>query len=268
MMLPDLEQKVAYVSNTGREQFSTSTIHGRRSLSISGQSEGANVSKYGAGRTDFEDGMTITPDISREVGRVKGRRKSSFGSKRHKRSRRQSDTPATLSHLASSNHYDMDIVIQPPLATQLSAVLDPPIVVSIDTSSTLAGDSVAGGPSLWGMAILTSETGEIRQDILAGNPVNSVRPLFSAGPCCGTLESTKEYLIFRNLRITQPGRYKFRIKLVQMNDSSLTTTTGQSAFMQQEVESRIVDARSPPVVARELGKRHAASTHAHLSNEA
>lgn len=211
--------------------------------------------------------MTISQDISREVGRAKGRRKSLTGNKRHGKPCRRGDTPATLTRVSSSNKCEMDMVIQPPSTAQLSTVLYPPIVISVDTSSSLTGDSVAGVPSLWGMAILMDEAGEVLQDFLTGSLVDSVRPLFVAGPCCGTLDSRREYLVFRNLRITRPGRYKLRIKLVQMHGSSSTNTPSQTALMQQEVESRIIDTQNAPVIRGELGRWHAASTHAHLPNK-
>jgi hypothetical protein len=141
-----------------------------------------------------------------------------------------------------SEKYKMKIILQPPPEVRTSVRIDPFLVVSLGPRSPQSGRSTptSNMSGVWAMASLTTADGtEVltppRPDLLEGQLVDSVHlPMEpGSGPETG-------YALFPNLRVQQPGRYRIRISLIDMdsNGSSLGMSS-QGGMNVQVVNSSV-----------------------------
>jgi hypothetical protein len=150
-----------------------------------------------------------------------------------------------------SERYKMNIILQPPPEVRTSARIEPFPVISLGPCSPKSSRStpISDMSGVWALASLTTADGtEVltppRPDLLEGQLVDSIHLAMEAdsGPETG-------YALFPNLRVQQPGRYRIRISLIDMdsNGSSLGMTS-QGGMNLQVVNSSVftVHPTAPP----------------------
>ena len=121
--------------------------------------------------------------------------------------------------------FEMNVLVQPPRHTRPGAVLNPPVVVRVDSSGTVATASAARVDRLFGVLSVTSEDGcttlsPPRTDLVRGNVADSVQVLEMNGQvagCGGGSRQEMGFMAFPNVAIRVPGRYRLRVSLMAFN---------------------------------------------------
>jgi hypothetical protein len=121
-----------------------------------------------------------------------------------------------------SSPFEMELAIAPPTRIPAGIQLGAPLVVTFQASKLKRRPATAeseDGQDLSGVWAYVSLTNEDRSrilappatDLLQGNPAASISPL-SPKP-----NAPFAYAVFSGLTITTPGRYCFRVNVIDMN---------------------------------------------------
>ena len=146
-------------------------------------------------------------------------------------------TPAEDSINNQTNHFIMNVIIEPPSEIRPGDLLQPPIVIKLENRNGRNADDeidIEDG-NLWAQASVVSEDGMValappQPNLITGTLVDSVRP---ATPEKESQESG--YLTFPDLAIHQTGRFRIRISLIKM-----PTTDESEAINLQSIVTRII----------------------------
>jgi hypothetical protein len=146
-----------------------------------------------------------------------------------KRKRKQPPTPpirrsqrlaTARSPTVDEPFFEMELALAPPNQIPAGSQLGAPLVVTFQASKLKRRPAAAegdGGQDLSGVwayvSLMNEDRSRIlappRTDLLRGEPAASIHPLKSDGPFA--------YAVFSGLTLTTPGRYCFRINIIDMN---------------------------------------------------
>lgn len=127
-------------------------------------------------------------------------------------------TPARDSNGNRNHRINMNLIVQPPSEIRPGDLLNPPIVVKLESQhdSHTIGDVDTEIENLWAQASVVSEDGMValappEPNLISGTLVHSVQSVTPE-------EESQElgYLTFPNLAFHQTGNFRIRISLVRM----------------------------------------------------
>jgi hypothetical protein len=139
----------------------------------------------------------------------------------------------------------LDLVVQPPTQTRPGEPLYPPIAAALSSDTSIYKEL----SQTWAIATLVHQSGELLQDHLGGRVADSAHPLpesgygqyHSRGHSGSSTNSKKSraYFYFPGLTIQEPGQYRIRVSLMQMDYSHEFSPDG-AAKVCEYVESRSI----------------------------
>ena len=143
----------------------------------------------------------------------------------------------------------LGLAVQPPSRARPGAPLYPPIAARLSSETSVFEEL----SQKWAVATLVRSSGEVLHDKLSGKVADSAHPLPESGANSGPVQwFDRAYFYFPDLKIDEPGRYKIRISLMQMDYSGVSSPHGE-AVVCEEVDSRsiVIDDRAPsPTIPR------------------
>jgi hypothetical protein len=109
------------------------------------------------------------------------------------------------------------VAVQPPPHAHPNEPLYPPLVARLSSETTIVSEL----SQTWAVATLIRHSGEVLHDQLGGKVVDSAHPLPEAalGTNGTSVERDRAYFYFSGLAISEPGRYRVRVSLMQMDYS-------------------------------------------------
>jgi len=122
------------------------------------------------------------------------------------------------------NPYNMDLVIRPMQAIKPGVVMHPPIVLALkapasrrERNSTRRDIGDVSG--IWAFVSLVSEDqsrslAPPRNDLLIGSVARCIRPVLDE---TNPGDLTVGYAVFSDLAIAEPGTYRWKISLIDMD---------------------------------------------------
>jgi Velvet factor len=120
----------------------------------------------------------------------------------------------------------LEIVVQPPAVAQVGAVLEPPLALTMSTTTTVNGHG--GNPGrIWASVTLLTEYGSVVSDSLSGSLADSVHSFANRDDSAG-------YFLFDNLVIESVGSFRIKVTLMHMDNS------GNSATSVDQVETDVI----------------------------
>jgi Velvet factor len=132
------------------------------------------------------------------------------------------------------------LAIQPPQQASPGAPLYPPLAARLSSDTSIFSEL----SQIWAVATLIHYSGEVLHDQLGGRVADSAHPLPDGGH--GTSSSTssssdrdRAYFYFPDLVIHEPGRYRVRVSLMQMDYSPDGSTEGVVRVL-ESVDSRSI----------------------------
>ena len=137
----------------------------------------------------------------------------------------------------------LGLAVQPPSRIRPGTALYPPIAARLSSETSVFEEL----SQKWAVATLIRSSGEVVHNKLSGKIADSAHPLPENGATSGAVQwFDRAYFYFPDLKIEEPGRYKIRISLMQMDYSTETSPQG-TAVVCEEVDSRsiVVDDRAP-----------------------
>lgn len=137
----------------------------------------------------------------------------------------------------------LGLAVQPPSRVRPGAPLYPPIAARLSSETSVFEEL----SQKWAVATLIRSSGEVLYDKLRGRIADSAHPLPETNSSSGPVQwSDRAYFYFPDLKIEEPGRYKIRISLMQMDYSRESSPEGE-AVVCEEIDSRsiVVDDRAP-----------------------
>ena len=124
----------------------------------------------------------------------------------------------------SMNPYNMDLIIRPVQVIKPGVVMNPPIVLALKAPASRSGRNsayrdVGDVSGIWAFVSLVSEDqsrslAPPRNDLLIGSVARCIRPVLD-GTHSGDL--TVGYAVFSDLAIAEPGTYRWKISLIDMD---------------------------------------------------
>lgn len=128
--------------------------------------------------------------------------------------------------------YEMELAITPPRRIAAGVMLEAPLVVTFSTSKekkrALEAGEMTDLSGIWAfVSLMKDDRSESlappRKDLLRGRTTDSIHPI-------GQKESGDEqpfaYARFPGLTITEPGRYCFKVNIIDMNKYVKSTRSG------------------------------------------
>jgi hypothetical protein len=122
------------------------------------------------------------------------------------------------------NPYNMDLVIRPVQTIKPRVVMHPPIVLALKAPASQSGRNSArrdiGDVSgIWAFVSLVSEDqsrslAPPRNDLLIGSVARCIRPVLDE---THPEDLTVGYAVFSDLAIAEPGTYRWKISLIDMD---------------------------------------------------
>ncbi len=113
----------------------------------------------------------------------------------------------------------LGLAVQPPSRTRPGVALYPPLAARI-SSETSAYEELS---QTWAVATLLHTSGEILDDQLGGRVADSAHPLpestHTSSSSSSSAKKDRAYFYFPDLVINEPGRYRVRVSLMQMDYS-------------------------------------------------
>ena len=120
--------------------------------------------------------------------------------------------------------FEMDLVIRPVTTIRPGVVMHPPIVLALKaTTSESQGDiayrDIGDVSGMWAFVSLISEDksqslSPPRSDLLMGSVANRIRPILDGSD---PEDSIVGYAVFSDLAIAEPGTYRLKISLIDMD---------------------------------------------------
>lgn len=159
----------------------------------------------------------------------------------------------------------LGLAVQPPPQAQRGVPLYPPIAASLSSETSIYEEL----SQTWAVATLIQDSGDILYDQLGGKVADSAHPLPEtghshshsrhghhhshghgqrSGSSSSGSQRDRAYFIFPDLVIYEPGHYKIRVSLMQMDFSSSSSPEGM-VTVREYVDSRSI------VVAEEEASR-------------
>src|SRR5436189_6084326 len=118
----------------------------------------------------------------------------------------------------------MDLIIRPVQAIKPRVVMHPPIVLALKASASRsernsAYRDVGDVSGVWAFVSLVSEDqsrslAPPRSDLLIGSVACCIRPALDESP---SEDLTVGYAVFSDLAIAEPGTYRWKISLIDMD---------------------------------------------------
>jgi hypothetical protein len=107
------------------------------------------------------------------------------------------------------------IAVQPPPHANPNAPFYPPLVAHLSSDTSIFAEL----SQTWAVATLIHYSGEVLHDQLGGKVADSAHPLPEGGPGPSNAgpERERAYFYFPGLAINEPGRYRIRVSLMQMD---------------------------------------------------
>ena len=114
----------------------------------------------------------------------------------------------------------LGLAVQPPAQARAGVALYPPLVAQLSSETGIFGEF----SQIWAVATLLYDSGEVLSDQLIGKVVDSAHLMPEITHSNGSssdnpADQGRAYFSFPNLVIREPGRYRVRISLMQMDDS-------------------------------------------------
>lgn len=141
----------------------------------------------------------------------------------------------------------LGLAVQPPSRARPGTPLFPPIAARLSSERNIFAEL----SHKWAVATLIRHSGEVLYDKLSGKVADSAHPLPEASSENSTSSGSnrrrdRAYFYFPDLKIEEPGRYKIRISLMQMDYSSESSPDGVAQVC-ETIDSRsiIVEDREP-----------------------
>lgn len=130
-------------------------------------------------------------------------------------------------------YHDMELAIAPPARVAAGVMLDRPLVVTFSTSTPAVAEelieegtlekgqpmALPGLSGIWAFLSLTSpdmqeSIAPPRTDLLQGRTADSIHPVYQEQE---GEHATIAYATFPELVITQPGQYRIKVNIIDMN---------------------------------------------------
>jgi len=137
----------------------------------------------------------------------------------------------------------LGLAVQPPSRVRPGMTLYPPIAARLSSETSVFEEL----SQKWAVVMLIRSSGEVVHNKLSGKIADSAHPLPESRADSGAVQwFDRAYFYFPDLKIEEPGRYKIRISLMQMDYSTESSPQG-AAVVCEEVDSRsiVVDDRAP-----------------------
>lgn len=124
--------------------------------------------------------------------------------------------------------FNMNIAVQPPREVPPGALLNPPIVVLLNSQRPQDADD----PNVWGLISVVSADGlqalsPPQADLLSGTLVDSIHAAYVDGG-----SRVQRFLSFSNVRINREGNYRIRVCLVRMRSVQSEAVNMESIMTQ------------------------------------
>ncbi|CAM6005385.1 unnamed protein product [Sphagnum balticum] len=119
----------------------------------------------------------------------------------------------------------LGLAVQPPAQARPGSPLYPPLAARLSSEMNIF-DQLS---NTWAVATLVHQSGKILDDQLGGRVADSAHPLPEIGSGhhrSRSSEKDRAYFYFPNLTIYEPGRYRIRVSLMQMDYSCDTSPDG------------------------------------------
>jgi hypothetical protein len=129
------------------------------------------------------------------------------------------------------------LAVQPPPHAHPNEPLYPPVVARLSSETPIFSEL----SQTWAVATLVHYSGEVLHDQLGGRVVDSAHPLPEGGLGTNGASSERDraYFYFSGLVIREPGRYRVRVSLMQMDYSPDGSTEGTVRVL-ETVDSRSI----------------------------
>ncbi|KAL2064131.1 hypothetical protein VTL71DRAFT_4625 [Oculimacula yallundae] len=144
--------------------------------------------------------------------------------------------------LSGNERYRRDkmlgLAVQPPPQTRPGVTLYPPIAARISSEESVYEEL----SQTWAVATLLRYSGEILDDHLGGRVADSAHPLpegVRSSSSSSSAQTDRAYFYFPDLVINEPGRYRVRVSLMQMDYSCEEAPEG-IARVREYVDSRSI----------------------------
>jgi len=132
----------------------------------------------------------------------------------------------------------LGLAVQPPPQTRPGIALYPPVAARISSETSVYEEL----SYTWAVATLIRTSGEILDDQLGGRVADSAHPLpesTHSSSSSGNAQTDRAYFYFPDLVIHEPGRYRVRVSLMQMDYSCDEAPEG-IARVREYVDSRSI----------------------------
>jgi hypothetical protein len=125
----------------------------------------------------------------------------------------------------------LEIAVQPPSVVRLGATLNPPLAVTMSSTTTMNGYS-CDLSRVWAFATLIDDYGEVIKDDLTGTLAESAQGI-------GHGDDSTGYFLFDNLSIERVGSFRIRVTVMRMDNSA----AGAASVQQVESDLIVVEDR-------------------------
>ncbi|KAH7413018.1 hypothetical protein BKA64DRAFT_342848 [Cadophora sp. MPI-SDFR-AT-0126] len=132
----------------------------------------------------------------------------------------------------------LGLAVQPPPQTRPGVALYPPVAARISSETSIYEEL----SHTWAVATLLRTTGEVLDNQLGGRVADSAHPLpesTHSSSSSGNAQTDRAYFYFPDLVINEPGRYRVRVSLMQMDYSCDEAPEGV-ARVREYVDSRSI----------------------------
>jgi hypothetical protein len=138
----------------------------------------------------------------------------------------------------------LSVAVQPPARAQSGVALYPPLAGRL-SSETNIFDELS---QFWAVATLIDYSGEVLDDQLGGKVADSAHPLPETTHSSSSSSNGRKdraYFYFPDLVINEPGRYRIRISLMQMDYSGDSSLEG-TVVVRESVDSHSITVQDEP----------------------
>jgi len=133
----------------------------------------------------------------------------------------------------------LELAVQPPAQARPGVILYPPVVAILRSNSSDFSEL----SQTWAVAALVRRSGEVLEGQLHGRLADSAHPMprRAHGSGVNGIGNAQEqaYFFFPDLVINEPGRYRIRVSLMRMDDSSASSPEG-AVIVEDQVDSQTI----------------------------
>jgi hypothetical protein len=138
----------------------------------------------------------------------------------------------------------LDLAVQPPTQIRPGETLYPPVAASLSSETNMYNEL----SQTWAVATLVRQSGEVLEGHLGGRVADSAHPLPESshghnhsrgGGSSSNAKKDRAYFYFPDLIIHEPGQYRIRVSLMQMDFSGEASPSGEVKVCDY-VESRSI----------------------------